>query len=58
MARLATGLETLTHEELTEQVNMDVRALGALPLHKRKSRGGVKLCGAAVSDDCWGRDVG
>ena len=39
MARLATGLETVTNKELTEQVNLDVRALGAFPLHERTSRG-------------------
>lgn len=42
VASLATGLETMSCKELTEQVNLDARELGAFPLGKRRFRGWVE----------------
>lgn len=50
VARLATGLETMSYKELTEQINLDVRELGAFLPGKRRFRGGLKGCGTEVLD--------
>lgn len=48
MARLATGLETMSYKELTEQINLDVKELGAFLLGKRRFRGGLKDLGCGI----------